>query len=160
MPARCTVCDMVFKSNRSLLIHSSLKHISEDLIESRRSKMIDAKKNCSFRRSSTAEDEFFEQVRSIFPDAVRNFIISGCSHVYDVFIPSINTILEFDGDFWHGNKKFYELSARMKRQFRLDESNSVKAASSGYKIKRVWQSESSEFIERLKKDEHGSTKND
>ena len=156
MSARCQICDMLFKSNRSLLIHSSLKHASADHAEARRAKMIEAKKHCSFRRSSDAEDKFFEQVRGVFPDAVRDFMIPGYSHVYDVFVPSTNTIIEFDGDFWHGNKRLYELSDRMKRQFRLDQTNSANAISAGYKIIRVWHSESSEFIDGLKR-QHDNT---
>ena len=87
-------------------------------------------------------------------------MIPGYSHVYDVLVPSTKTIIEFDGDFWHGNKKHYELSDRMKRQFRLDESNGAKAAALGYNVVRVWQSESSAYIERLRKDKHVNIEND
>jgi hypothetical protein len=86
-------------------------------------------------------------------------MIPDYSHVYDIFIPSTNTIIEFDGDFWHGNKNLYVLSDRMKKQFRLDESNSAKAISSGYKIVRVWQSESHTYVEILKGIKNDNSKN-
>jgi hypothetical protein len=34
---------------------------------------------------------------------------------------------EFDGDYWHGNKKLHELSSRMKRQYQIDKSWNEKA---------------------------------
>jgi len=150
-PEICTICEKYFKSRRSMLIHKNLKHVADEVSNSRRAKMVEAKKNCEIRRSSKAESDFFAAIKEIKPDAVRNFMIPGSSHVYDVYIPSMNTIIEFDGDFWHGNKKIYDLSDRMKRQFRLDEMNSARAVEVGYKVIRVWQSESSLFIENLRK---------
>lgn len=97
--SKCCLCEKVFTSERSLEIHSNLVHVSSDLSEIRRQKMVDAKKNSSIRRTSKAEDEFFNCVSRIFPDAIRHFLILDHSHVYDVYIPSANTIIEFDGDF-------------------------------------------------------------
>ena len=150
-PASCSDCGQTFKSSRSMLIHKNLKHAAPDLIEARREKMVEAKKNCEVRKTSRAEERFFEEISLVKPDAIRNFMIDGSSHVYDVYIPSMNTIVEFDGDFWHGNKRLYELSDRMKKQFRLDQSNSAKAIAAGYRIVRVWESEASRYIETLRK---------
>jgi len=156
---KCFVCDVSFKSRRSLLIHKSLKHAPKEIAAERRRKMKDAKKNCDFRKTSHAEEDFFKEILVIHPDAIRNFMIPDYSHVYDIFIPSTNTIIEFDGDFWHGNKAHYALSDRMKKQFRLDEANNAKAISSGHKIVRVWQSESHAYLESLKGIKNDSSKN-
>lgn len=148
--SQCHLCKKLFESERSLKIHSSLVHVSSDISEIRRQKMVDAKKNSVVRRTSKAEDEFFNSVFSVFPDAVRHFLIPDHSHVYDIYIPSVNVIIEFDGDFWHGNKKLFELTHRMKQQYKIDEANVKKAIENGYKIVRVWQSESSEFVQAVK----------
>ena len=78
-------------------------------------------------------------------DVVHKFKIEGITHEYDFFVPSKNVIIEFDGDYWHGNKKLYELSSRMKRQYQIDKVWNEKAIAAGYRIIRVWASESKDF---------------
>ena len=149
----CDICGSVFKSKRSVLIHKSLAHAEAEKAASRKEKMIKAKMSCTFRRSSHAEMSFFAEIKRIKPDAIQNFMIDGSSHVYDMYIPSINTIIEFDGDFWHGNKKLFKLSNRMKKQYRLDESHSTIARAAGFTLVRVWHSRSSDYIAKLARSE-------
>jgi hypothetical protein len=61
-------------------------------------------------------------------------------HEYDFYISSLNLIVEFDGDYWHGNPALFELDARMKQQYRIDESWTEKAKVGGYYLTRVWAS--------------------
>lgn len=95
--------------------------------------------------TSKAELTFFEKLKSSFGDVIHKFKIDGVTHEYDFFIPSQNMIIEFDGDYWHGNKKLFVLTARMKQQYRIDESWNEKAIQAGYRIIRVWSSESNNF---------------
>ena len=104
------------------------------------------KRRSAPRTTSKSELEFFEKLKQSFKgEVIHKFKINEVTHEYDFYIPSINLIIEFDGDYWHGNKKLYELTTRMKQQYRIDEAWSAKAIDAGYKIIRVWASESNEF---------------
>jgi len=50
-------------------------------------------------------------------------------------------IVEFDGDYWHGNSKFFVLTPRMKKQCYLDRLWDKIAVEAGFNIKRVWESD-------------------
>lgn len=50
--------------------------------------------------SSNVEKEVYQIVKSIYPDARHQELISYYS--YDIFIPSLNLLIEFDGTYWHG----------------------------------------------------------
>jgi very-short-patch-repair endonuclease len=140
----CTKCQKLF-SPRGLKIH--LK--SHD--EKWRDEVNNSIRNSCQNRdkpqtTSKAELIFFEKLKLIFGnEVVHKFKIAGITHEYDFFIPSQNIIIEFDGDYWHGNKKLYDLTARMKQQYHIDESWNEKAIQAGYKIIRVWSSESNNF---------------
>lgn|GEM_PF-3687510 len=140
----CEICHKSF-SPRGYKIHRK----SHD--ELWRTKTTDSlRKSMSTRTkcqtTSKSELEFFEKLKLILGDEViHKFRIAGISHEYDFFIPSKNIIVEFDGDYWHGNKKLHELSPRMKRQYNIDKAWSEKAIEAGYRIVRVWASESKDF---------------
>jgi very-short-patch-repair endonuclease len=99
----------------------------------------------SCQTTSKAELAFFEKLKILFADVIHKFRIEVIAHEYDFFIPSKKLIIEFDGDYWHGNKKLHELSSRMKKQFCIDRAWSEKAVEAGYRIIRVWASESKDF---------------
>ena len=57
--------------------------------------------------SSIPEQAVFYYIRQIFPDAIngyRDYALLGMKEL-DIFIPSINTAIEYDGQAWHDNKK-------------------------------------------------------
>lgn len=141
----CEVCQKSFLSSRGLKIHSH-SH-DEEWNETRKSKIKIRAQSRKSQSTSGAELRFYSKLVCLFgiDDVVHKFKIDGCSHEYDFFIPSRNTIVEFDGDYWHGNKLIYELTPRMKKQFCLDRNWDENAIRAGYNIKRVWQSESEEI---------------
>jgi len=100
------------------------------------------------QRTSRAEIDFYQSLVNFFGEekVIHKFRISGCSHEYDFFIPSKNLIIEFDGDYWHGNKARYSLTPRMMKQYHLDRTWDEKARDAGYSIKRVWQSEAKDLL--------------
>lgn len=140
----CEICNKSF-STRGYKIHFK----SHDLIW--RSKTTSSLQKSLLTRTkcqttSKSELEFFEKLKSLLgDDVVHKFKIEGITHEYDFFVPSKNVIIEFDGDYWHGNKKLYELSSRMKRQYQIDKVWNEKAIAAGYRIIRVWASESKDF---------------
>lgn len=58
--------------------------------------------SCTMRTTSFGEQALFYYVKKIFPDAVNRYRIHNIE--LDVFIPSINTGIEFDGLYWHNTK--------------------------------------------------------
>lgn len=77
--------------------------------------------------------------------------ISEINNAYqcDIFIPKqigINqkTIIECDGDYWHGNINQYsieKLSKRIKEQIQLDKERTAQLKEAGYKVIRLWEHE-------------------
>lgn len=141
----CQICGKICKSERYMKIHL---HVHDEQRGKARS---DAARRGSQKRrtqsTSRAELEFYEKLIRFFGEGnvVHKLRIEGCSHEYDFYIPSKNMIIEFDGDYWHGNKSLHVLTPRMKRQHRLDRVWDEKALEAGYSIKRIWESESKEL---------------
>lgn len=75
--------------------------------------------------NSFCEQAVYYYVKKVFPDA-----INGDHHIeteLDIFIPSLNTAIEYDGEPWH-------LSEKKKR---LDEAKNTLCASSGIRLIRI-----------------------
>lgn len=61
---------------------------------------------------------------------------------YDFYLPKTNTLIEVDGDYWHGNrKKFTKLSEMQKKNHINDLYKTSLAEASGYKLFRFWESD-------------------
>lgn len=63
--------------------------------------------------------------------------------IYDFYIPSINMLVEIDGDYYHANPEIYEgkESKMQKRNIDNDMYKDTLATGLGYKIERVWESD-------------------
>lgn len=146
----CDKCNAILKSTRALKHHTTLVHgdpfTHQLLIERFR----EIARNRHNQSRSNSERIFFEELRSFIPDAVSSMKFDGCAHEFDVFIKSLNLIIEFDGDYWHGNKKTQIRTPRMIRQRMIDKSYSEKIIELGYRIIRVWDSESVGFLKEMK----------
>jgi hypothetical protein len=149
----CEICNIEFNSKTGLNIHNNSMHIkTDDEKNIMSSKMRDAKLKLGsrIRKTSIQEDKFYEELILLFNEVQRNFKIVNFYHVYDFFIPSHNLIIEFDGDFWHGNSEKFLLSSRMKKQYHLDENSFEYAKNNNYNILRIWSSTSTQFLEKVK----------
>lgn len=63
----------------------------------------------TFSVSSQIELEFIENcIKPLGIEFKRQYYIKEISHFCDVYIPSKNTIIEFNGDFWHCNPEKYK----------------------------------------------------
>lgn len=87
---------------------------------------------------------------------------------YDIFIPSLNLLIELDGDFWHANPKLFggQKSVLYEIQVRNKENDIIKnelAKKNGYNLIRFWESDMKQnnfeelFFNELKK--YGYNKN-
>lgn len=60
----------------------------------------------------------------------------------DAFIESLATVVQFDGDYWHGNPaKFPEPDSRQAKRMRLDKSQDAYLKRCGYRVLRFWESD-------------------
>lgn len=60
----------------------------------------------------------------------------------DAFLPDLDTIVQFDGDYWHGHPlKFPEPDSRQRKRMRLDRSQDAYMKVCGYSVIRVWESD-------------------
>lgn len=71
----------------------------------------------------------------------RQYVIAN-KFCVDAFIPSKNTIIQFDGDYWHGHPvKFPNPDKRQLKRMALDKSQDAYMKKCGYTIIRVWEAE-------------------
>jgi very-short-patch-repair endonuclease len=64
-------------------------------------------------------------------------------YVADAFLPKSNTLVQFDGDYWHGNPKKY-IKLKYKSQqltWKSDRKSDRLAKKSGYNVLRFWESD-------------------
>lgn len=65
-----------------------------------------------------------------------------CGKLYDFYIPSINTLIEVDGIYWHGkDKNLKDLSEVQLKNRKNDEIKNRLAVNNGYNIIRIWENE-------------------
>jgi len=65
-------------------------------------------------------------------------------HAYqcDIFIPSLNMVIECDGDYWHGNNQMFsddELTEKIINHRRIDDLRTIELTNKGYKVMRLWE---------------------
>jgi very-short-patch-repair endonuclease len=103
------------------------------------------------KRNSEAELAFKAKMIEIHGDSVvHKHRVDGINHEFDFYVPSENLLVEFDGDYWHGNSEKHELTSKMKRQYQIDVSFTRAAEKLGYKVKRVWESEAVNYPLKLR----------
>jgi G:T-mismatch repair DNA endonuclease (very short patch repair protein) len=109
-------------------------------------------------KRSKLEKKIYEQVLIDFPDAQHSrwLTINDRTYVFDIFIPSINTLIEVNGNYWHLNPKLYESSHVDKYRnvtaeeiWKRDEQKRLIAKSLGYNVVTVWESEAHLFNPKI-----------
>lgn len=83
-----------------------------------------------YKSKSKEECEFAKQLKKTFKDLIWQYRIDGYHRVYDFYIPSLNIIIEYDGDYWHREEKY----------IKKDIKDTEKAIKEGYSIFRYWSS--------------------
>ncbi|RJQ26408.1 hypothetical protein C4577_03590 [Candidatus Parcubacteria bacterium] len=101
--------------------------------------------------SSKAELEVGELLNSWGLAPVPQFQIRGFTYFYDFYIPSLNLILEFNGDYWHANPNKYKSGTLIKfmnqdsvlvdEVWERDSIKTKTALDNGFKIVVLWENE-------------------
>lgn len=126
---------------------------SEKSIKANREKMYRMLTEGEFSLSSKIEKEFIEKcVKPLGIDFNTQYYIKDLYHYCDVYIPSKNTIIEFQGDYWHGNPKKYEkeeLSEHQLKKVEKDEILREYCKNNGIKLIEVWESDYNKNNEKI-----------
>ena len=98
-----------------------------------------------FTISSEIEKKFIKEcIEPLGIEYTTQYYISDLHHYCDVYIPSKNTIVEFQGDYWHGNPKKYtreELSPYQLDKVKKDEALRVYCSEHNIGLIEVWESD-------------------
>lgn len=69
----------------------------------------------------------------------------------DAFIPDAKVVVQFDGDYWHGNPaRFSTLDARQAKRVRLDKSQDAYMVKCEFRVFRAWHSDLKDRPEQIK----------
>lgn len=98
-----------------------------------------------FSLSSKKETEFIEDcIKPLGIDYDTQYYLKDLHHFCDVYIPSKNMIIEFQGDYWHGNPNKYsndELSEYQKKKVTKDNELREYCSENGINLIEIWESD-------------------
>lgn len=140
----CIICGNKFKWSASRLKQTSAKYCS---IKCRNNDPVTYNRliemNAKQQRGNPTKIELigYKILDLLKIKYFRQYVIGG-KFCVDAFIPSKKVIVQFDGDYWHGNpEKFKELDNRQKRRKKLDYSQDCYMKTCGYSVIRLWETD-------------------
>jgi very-short-patch-repair endonuclease len=93
------------------------------------------------RKENKLERKGYDILNLLCYEFEKQYIFGGRC-VADAYIEKINCLIQFDGDFWHGNEKaFPNLNEYQKKQKEQDIRVNNFAFSKGYNLIRIWESD-------------------
>lgn len=95
-------------------------------------------RNAKIRKESKAELEIYNYIKNKYNKTVKNKIIGDLNklklhHPFDIYIPELNLLIEYDGDYWH-HKRF---NLKLNEFTRKDINLTILAKFFGYNIERI-----------------------
>lgn len=64
-------------------------------------------------KSSKAEKEILLLLKKYGYKVITQFRIDGVPYIYDFYLPDLNILLEYNGDYWHANPNKYASSDKI-----------------------------------------------
>lgn len=108
----------------------------------------------TFSISSSGETQFIEEfIEPLGIEYKKQYFLKDINQYCDIYIPSKNTIIEYDGDFWHCNPEKYPMGPLYEYQIRHIEKDRIKneyCKGKGIKLVRIWESDASKNKELVK----------
>lgn len=121
------------------------KDVITHLSEIHRDKMRRMLTETSFSLSSKKEKEFIDNcIKPLGFDFDTQYYLKDIKHYCDVFILSKNVIIEFQGDYWHGNPKKYpnnKLNDYQLDRVRKDEILRKYCKDNSIKLIEIWEND-------------------
>lgn len=100
-------------------------------------------------KRSAAEREIARQLEARGVQFKTQFHIDGVPYLYDFYFPSMNLIIEYQGDYWHAHPAKYPSGAMLRIQnvglvlvdniWARDEAKRKAAVENGFTIAYVWE---------------------
>lgn len=100
---------------------------------------------------SRAEREIGEWLRANGHEVISQFHIKGVPYLYDFYLPALNLLIEYNGDYWHANPRRYPPGTLLPFQnagkvpvediWARDAAKAAAATASGYRLAYVWESD-------------------
>jgi len=138
----CKVCGKSFKASPSRLKHTKNLYCSVPCVRADPDRL-QMLKNMNSAQQITKPNKL-EQVGYKLLDQlgvvyVPQHLIAN-KFCVDAFVPSSNLIIQFDGNYWHGNPALYPSpDKRQRRRIAIDGSQNNYFIKCGYKILRFWE---------------------
>ena len=128
---------------------------SEKSIKANREKMYNKLMSGEFSLSSDIEKEFIKEcIQPLNIEYTTQYYIKEIRHYCDVYISNKNLIIEFQGDYWHGNPKKYtkdKLSDYQLKRIKKDEELRKYCSEHGINLVEVWESDYNSNSNNIKK---------
>ena len=127
----------------------------EKSISINRKKMHDMLTKGKFSISSKTEEKFINEcINPLNIQFIKQHYIKDIRHYCDVFIPSHNIIVEFQGDYWHANPQKYNPESLSKYQIarvKKDEILRDYCQRQNIKLIEIWESDFINNLDKVKK---------
>jgi very-short-patch-repair endonuclease len=106
------------------------KHSEEVIEKCRAAKIQNLKDGVYSSSTSQGELKLLVRLREAVGEVIHQFTVPNYHRVYDFYIPSLNLIVEYDGDYWHREGKYLA----------KDVKDTNKAIKRGFNVFRYWES--------------------
>lgn len=100
----------------------------------------------NFNNRSKSEIEIFEKIKKQFTNTKHSKVLR--PYICDIFIPELNLIIEYNGDYWHCNPNKYNFDYyhELKKMFaeeiwNYDKKKIDLIKSNGYNLEVIWETE-------------------
>lgn len=113
-----------------------------------REKFLNRIKKSPIKYSSRSKDEIkiYDELKKIYKKTTHTFIMK--PYIYDVFVPELNLIIEYNGDYWHCNPNKYtseyyhkHKNKTAKEIWMYDKNKIDLLIEKGYYLEIVWESD-------------------
>jgi very-short-patch-repair endonuclease len=149
----CEVCGKSFSRSPSFLRRGKNKFCSNECrykskdFETQIGRMVSKQQNAGINK---LEKLGYQTLEELGIQYLPQHVI-GNKFCVDAFIPTLNIVVQFDGDYWHGNKsRFPKLSPRQEKRVKLDQSQDKYFEACGFWVVRIWESEFKKDIDLVK----------
>lgn len=154
---RCFKCGRSFKGLAALRLHQMWCLDTERARRVRRRREEAARIGNLRRVKAGNERTANTDIERLLADALdlkgiryeKQFQIGDSGHCFDFYVFESSTLVEADGDYWHGNPEMFAVESRHKRQFRIDQRHSESARKAGFRVLRYWGSDIKANVEAV-----------
>lgn len=150
----CKICGKEFKWSPSRGLVYNIKYCSipcRDADPERRTMLIEMNAKQQRMSPNHVETIGYNLLTELGLDFLPQHLI-GNKFCVDAFIPGLNTVIQFDGDYWHGNPAMYtKLDSRQDKRVKLDQSQDAYMRACGYTVIRIWASQLEKHTDHVRK---------